>query len=798
MSAIERLLISGIRSFDPNNRTVIKFSSPLTLIVGANGCGKTTIIECLKYATTGELPPNSKGGAFVNDPKIAGEAEIKAQVKLEFRNVNGKKMVCTRSLQVTQKRTGITMQTLEGVLTIPSDKNTGQEKVSVSSKCAELDLEMPIQLGISKAILENVIFCHQEESNWPLSEPLTLKKKFDDIFAATRYTKAVESFKKVRKEQAIELKIQSNDLKHFSENKKKSDRIKLEIEAASENISTLKNSISELSEKETTFEKRLSLFETYIEEFNSVEMEYKQLQHEKTILEQNLEELLSHIVIMDNQTEELNKILNEQENEKNRWEEIIASKNLKINKDNRKIEKLQLEISIVQQEIGKLEAQKAAHGEEIIKLNKLMKELITNNSLTINNWPNSLEIIEESEISKESAPEELCIAIKDEVDRKYKDYFIEGESLKGLIKSEEEENREFLYEKELLKSKTKQEMEQTMVNINKSTKEISNIKKKIEETKFSESELLELNEKLEKEMSSLDNIVKEKSKKNLNEKINKKRKEMNDIDYEILLASEEAAKSQRNSEMLGKAEITKKTLETKKNSFNKIFEELVTLSSGLISHATPIQDILQISAKHLQKTKTHASNAEKELEKSKSFLSSIETKTELLQDSLSGYKNEILEKEKLISSLCPDNQYESSLFQLQQQADGILEDLGKQKSQVLLYKTYITEAKNTKSCPLCIRGWKKPIQMEEFVAKLEKTYDTAPQLIRDAQNRLEKAQKELNDLRSMQPNIERIHQLTTNNIPELEEKLLELTKEKTKLESKHGKASRYSFLLFQN
>ena len=41
----------------------------------------------------------------------------------------------------------------------------------------------------AQAILENVIFVHQEDSNWPLAEGQTLKKKFDDIFAATKYTK---------------------------------------------------------------------------------------------------------------------------------------------------------------------------------------------------------------------------------------------------------------------------------------------------------------------------------------------------------------------------------------------------------------------------------------------------------------------------------------------------------------------------------------------------------------------------------------------------------------------------------
>ena len=41
------------------------------MIVGANGCGKTTIIECLKYACTGALPPGARNGqSFVHDPKV--------------------------------------------------------------------------------------------------------------------------------------------------------------------------------------------------------------------------------------------------------------------------------------------------------------------------------------------------------------------------------------------------------------------------------------------------------------------------------------------------------------------------------------------------------------------------------------------------------------------------------------------------------------------------------------------------------------------------------------------------------
>lgn len=42
---------------------------------------------------------------------------------------------------------------------------------------------------MQQAVLDNVIFVHQEESLWPLADGATIKKKFDEIFAATKYTK---------------------------------------------------------------------------------------------------------------------------------------------------------------------------------------------------------------------------------------------------------------------------------------------------------------------------------------------------------------------------------------------------------------------------------------------------------------------------------------------------------------------------------------------------------------------------------------------------------------------------------
>lgn len=59
----------------------------------------------------------------------------------------------------------------------------------------------------------------QEESNWPLAEGKVLKDKFDDIFAATKYTKALEAIAKLKKEQAAvvkdsKLKLETLKVKH--------------------------------------------------------------------------------------------------------------------------------------------------------------------------------------------------------------------------------------------------------------------------------------------------------------------------------------------------------------------------------------------------------------------------------------------------------------------------------------------------------------------------------------------------------------------------------------------------------
>lgn len=237
MSKIDKLQISGIRAFDHQRPEAIKFMTPLTLIVGSNGSGKTTIIECLKYITTGLQPPNTaRGGAFIHDPKLAGEKETMAQVKLQFTSGDGSQMVAARSLSLTVTKAKRTMKTLEGSLLVKKHN----ERISISSRVAEMDSILPDYLGVSTAVLDNVIFCHQDESLWPMSDPSTLKKKFDEIFEALKYTKAIKNIKDIRKKYNIDLgqfKIHEQNAKR---DKERATRVRTRLNQLTTEIENLR------------------------------------------------------------------------------------------------------------------------------------------------------------------------------------------------------------------------------------------------------------------------------------------------------------------------------------------------------------------------------------------------------------------------------------------------------------------------------------------------------------------------------------------------------------------------------
>ncbi|CAG0891447.1 unnamed protein product [Darwinula stevensoni] len=281
MSKLKCLTLRGVRNFGPDDEQKLDFETPITLIQGQNGCGKTTIIEALKYVTAGEFPPGTtKGQGFIHDPKLTHKVSVKGQVRLAFRDVNGQSMAVVRTIECIQKKAKLEMKTLDS--TIIKKTPTG-EQVSLSHKCADLDVEVGLALGVTKPILNYVLFCHQEESNWPLDEPKKLKEKFDAIFSATKYIKCLDAIRNTRKK--------------YMEDVKTSKEVLKELEKMQDVLMQKQNELSKLQKREEetrdeieTIEVQLTPLREKLADIEKEEKEIQQLNHEIDTKEVKLKE----------------------------------------------------------------------------------------------------------------------------------------------------------------------------------------------------------------------------------------------------------------------------------------------------------------------------------------------------------------------------------------------------------------------------------------------------------------------------------------------------------------------------
>ena len=329
---------------------------------------RTTIIESLKYAITGAFPPGMgrSGNSFVHDAKAVGQTTVKANVKLRFKSRSSQSMVVVRSMELTQRKTKSTFKQLDGVLRMV-DPDTG-ERVSLSHKCSELDKEVPQLLGVSRAILEHVIFCHQEEASWPLQEGAVLKKRFDDIFDSTKYTKALKVFRETEKEFNSKVKDLKADLAAYGAHKQAAEGFRSELTDQKEALESVDEMKDDIAEKISKLEAQIQELGATLEKSYDLDIlineQKKQLEKEKALIEKQQSMLESDLTEKHSLVE---------------LKEMLANFRSKMSEQERQLEDLEGEYKQLESDaekgrgeekaltshLGKLAAEKEAHEKRL-------------------------------------------------------------------------------------------------------------------------------------------------------------------------------------------------------------------------------------------------------------------------------------------------------------------------------------------------------------------------------------------------------------------------------------------------
>ena len=291
-------------------------------------------------------------------------------MKLAFESTSGARMVATRSLQLQVKKTMRSQKSLEGQLLMIRDG----ERTAISSRMAELDQIMPQYLGVSKAILESVIFCHQDESLWPMSQPAMLKKRFDEIFEAMKYTKAIDNIKVLRKKQKEELDKFKIIEAHAKDAKDKGAKAQKRSEELYDEMETLRNrneqlelKISEAQERSEDAWNQAAKFEEIVSKLSGKRI----LASEK---EQSVQSLKRHMREMTDSNEELQQMQDKYEERVALCREEYEAHRKQYHGLSQELDQARRNIGMKQSEVGKLQAQKDQYERQVRLRQSLIKE----------------------------------------------------------------------------------------------------------------------------------------------------------------------------------------------------------------------------------------------------------------------------------------------------------------------------------------------------------------------------------------------------------------------------------------
>lgn len=731
MSSLYKLSISGVRSFSPKDQETIQFGAPLTLICGQNGCGKTTIIECLKYATTGDLPPNSKGGAFVNDPSVADRLLVNAEIKLGFISVDGKLMTVTRNMQLNRKRASRTQaaatntfKTLEGQLAVISRGH----KSSISTKNAELDTRVPLYLGASKAILEYVIFCHQDDSLWPLSEAGVLKKRFDEIFEASKFTKVLENLKTIRKDMATDIKLIEQSAQHAKIDKGRAQKIREKLQESTAKMEAYTEEIATLTVKIEQMEKKADALFHSNQAFQKTLSEHERLKMMIETTSVNAKRLSDSITMLPDSDEELSTMLAN-------FTEIQSEK-----RDT--LEALEAEYQVVESKLASL--QQSYHA--------LVRD---EGSLSAKKQNYQLDLQEMEDFQREVLPKfgieqgKLTASIKADFKHTLSTAENEYQRLLSQTKAKRAKAAEKLQDAQDSVFKEKQRLSYCEESIKTTTEKVKTLKAKLAalsenedtlELERSQLEALRLKLEKRKQKSTVGELTS--ALESDNAKIFQLEQELDDLMRKISSAN-------KLSGLHSKIDLLKESHEVKSAVLNKAvashkaaFTKVVGLELAPKSCESVLETKIKAAQDLVNRDKSEADSLSKSIDAAESNASSIRKNVQELREKSKMHldnilsvleENEIPKYEKLLQELEED--YKSAVYNLN--------TFEVTKS----YKVKAIEfAKERKCCTLCNRGMDSA-ELQLFVKELTNniTSVTADKLTDD----VEATFKDLEELRGI-------------------------------------------------
>lgn len=658
-------------------------------------------------------------------------------------------MVATRSLQLSVKKTTRQQKTLEGQLLMVKDG----ERTAISSRVAELDQIMPQYLGVSKAILDSVIFCHQDESLWPMSEPSVLKKKFDEIFEAMKYTKAIDNIKALRKKQNEELAKFKIMEQHSKEDKEKADRaekrsIKLqdEIEALRSEAHVISQEMRRVADLADKAWKESESYSQILGALEGKRIEAKSVQS-------TIDNLRRHLVELDDSDEWLQSNLEQFESKQLQYQQQEEAQKENYMEIKEQMEQARYRLGLKQAEYGKHENDKANFERQFERRKRLIREIARNNN--IRGYDNDLDQADIDEFMRK-------------IRKSLKNQSQTLDRAKREAQTELREVQVTLNEIGQRKSALQESKNAARRQIASNDKESATCQGKLNETDVDEGIQAAIESNIEDIASRLDSSKERAQSASWDKEIHEVNSSIRGLEDDSVRLNSELIGATKMAGDLARLDHLKKelrererSLETMKGAHGERLAKLVDSDWQPDTLEQEFQRALDGESRLVTDVENNRNGANRELEQ-------VEYKLKNVKKILGQRQKELDESIKEIRDAVGDEpeEYPEIVKQRQVQLDIARKDSEQYAGVGEYMNTCLETANKTKVCRLCTRPFKNDIELQNFRAKLEQVIKKAQREAEDEDVR--RLEEDLNTAREASTAYDTWIRLSQTDIPDLE------------------------------
>ena len=332
-----------LKNFISHKESLLNFDYGINIITGPNGAGKTSILDAISFAL---FNMHSRG----TKDKLVNSTAKKAEVAIEFVEA-GNDYTVKWTIEKGKAAYGVLYAIRDGVKTAIG---RGGAKTLIP--------EIEKILGIDKNLFVQSVYVRQGEiENLVTATPAKRKEIISKLLGVDHLEKAWANMREIIRDYEQRTHKLSGMLERIPNLQEQNEQLNRQIKEHKDNLKKERQKLSEI-------ERYMQTLKTEIERLDEAEKKFKEISHQKELLQNNLNHLKSRLAEKQQELEkaaEAERIIKELEDEVEKlpiYQDYIECLRKKEKREG-EIEKLQKDLDRVEHLTSKLSALKNRHEE---------------------------------------------------------------------------------------------------------------------------------------------------------------------------------------------------------------------------------------------------------------------------------------------------------------------------------------------------------------------------------------------------------------------------------------------------